>query len=239
MACQPMHSYQANEGEYMKADEYDALIEDPSNFFHKTYLPRIFGALKPLEQLPTVTGILEMYGVAFNFIPFGLPPVQAAYKALFEAGAEVLKYAGAMGAFGAEIMALGYPTIVAGYTKAPFDMIGDTLRGTRGIMVDMYRQPEKLLKAMDAMVPIMIKMGVGSAISSGNPFIFIPLHKGADGFMSDAQFKKFYWPTLKKVMLGLIAEGVVPFPAAEGGYNSRLDVIKDIPKGKTCWLMDQ
>ena len=235
----PQNSYQANEGEYMKADEYDALIEDPSNFFYKTYLPRVFGALQPLQQIPTVTGILEMYGVAFSFIPFGLPPVQAAYKALFEAGEEVLKYAGAMGAFGADIMANGFPTIVAGYTKAPFDTIGDTLRGTTGIMIDMYRQPDKLIRAMEALVPIMIKMGVNSAISSGNPFIFMPLHKGADAFLSDAQFKKFYWPTFRKVMMGLIAEGVVPFPAAEGGYNSRLEVIKDLPKGKTCWLFDE
>jgi hypothetical protein len=232
-------SYQAKEAEYMKADEYDALIEDPSNYFYKTYLPRVFGALEPLQQLPTVTGILEMYGVAFSFIPFGLPPVQAAYKALFEAGEEVLKYAGAMGAFGAEIMGLGYPTIVAGYTKAPFDVIGDTLRGTRGVMMDMYRQPDKLLKVMEDLVPIMIKMGVGSALSSGNPFIFIPLHKGADGFISDAQFKKFYWPTLRKVIVGLIDEGVVPFPAAEGHWTTRMEVIKDLPKGKTMWMVDQ
>ena len=85
----------------------------------------------------------------------------------------------------------------------------------------------------------MIKMGIGSAVSSGNPFIFIPLHKGADGFLSEEQYKKFYWPTLKKVFMGLIAEGVVPFPAAEGGYNSRLDIVKELPKGKTCWLLDQ
>jgi hypothetical protein len=232
-------SYQAKEAEYMKADEYDALIEDPSNYFYKTYLPRVWGALEPLQQLPTVTGILEMYGVAFSFIPFGLPPVQAAYKALFEAGEEVLKYAGAMGAFGAEIMGLGYPTIVAGYTKAPFDVIGDTLRGTRGVMMDMYRQPDKLLKVMENLVPIMIKMGVGAALSSGNPFIFIPLHKGADGFVSDAQFKKFYWPTLRKVIIGLIDEGVVPFPAAEGHWTTRMEVIKDLPKGKTMWMIDQ
>ncbi len=235
----PEHSYQANEGEYMTADEYDELIDDPSNFFNKTYLPRVFGVMEPLQQLPTVTGILEIYGVSFNFIPYGLPPVQAAYKALFEAGEEVLKYAGAMGAFGAEIMALGYPTIVAGFTKAPFDTIGDTLRGTRGIMVDMYRQPDKLLKALEALTPIMIKLGVGAAKASGNPFIFIPLHKGADGFLREAQYKEFYWPTLKRVMMGLIDEGVVPFVAAEGGYNSRLELVADLPKGKTMWMLDQ
>lgn len=234
----PTSSYQANEGEYMKADEYDSLIEDPSNFFYKTYLPRIYGALEPLSQLPTVTGLLEMYGTAFNFIPFGIPPVQGAYQKLFEAGAEVLKYAGAVGAFGADIMAQGFPTIVAGFSKAPFDVLGDTLRGTKGVIMDMYRQPDKLLKALDVMVPIMIKLGVGSAISSNNPFIFMPLHKGGDGFLSDEQYKKFYWPTFQKVMLGMIAEGIVPLPAAEGGYNQRLDVIKDLPKGKTCWVFD-
>ena len=88
----PEHSYQCNEGEYMKADEYDALIQDPSGFFSHVYLPRIFGALEPWSMLPFLPGILEIYGVAFNFIPYGLPSVQAAYMALFEAGAEALKW---------------------------------------------------------------------------------------------------------------------------------------------------
>jgi uroporphyrinogen-III decarboxylase len=223
----------------MKANEYDALIDDPSNFFSNTYLPRVFGALEGFRMLPTLTGILEMYGVALNFIPFGLPPVQAAYKALFEAGAEALKWIGAIAAWNDEILAAGFPIILAGYSKAPFDVIGDTLRGTRGIMLDMYRQPEKLLEALERITPLMIKMGVSAAQTAGNPLIFMPLHKGADGFLSDAQFKKFYWPTLRKVMMGLIAEGAIPEPAAEGRWTTRLEVMQDIPKGKTLWMMDQ
>ena len=27
-------------------------------------------------------------------------------------------------------------------------------------------------------------------------------------------------------------------PAAEGGYSSRLEVVKDLPKGKTLWMID-
>jgi uroporphyrinogen-III decarboxylase len=37
----------------------------------------------------------------------------------------------------------------------------------------------------------------------------------------------------------LIDEGCIPFPAAEGGYNSRLEVIRDLPKGTTLWMFDQ
>jgi uroporphyrinogen-III decarboxylase len=81
-------------------------------------------------------------------------------------------------------------------------------------------------------------MGVSSAKLNGCPIVFIPLHKGADGFLSDEQFKRFYWPCFKELLKGLIAEGCIPFPWAEGGYNSRLKVIKDSPKGKVIWGFD-
>jgi uroporphyrinogen-III decarboxylase len=235
----PDSGYQCLEAEYMQPHEYDMLITDPSFFFRNFYLPRVFGALEGFAMLPPLTTILEMYGVAFNFIPYGLPPVQNTFKALFEAGAEALKWAMVMGGVDGELATLGFPNILGGFTKAPFDTIGDTLRGTKGIIMDMYRQPDKLLKALEVITPIMIGMGLGAAQQTGKPVIFMPLHKGADGFMSDEQFKTFYWPTLKAVILGLIEGGCIPFIAAEGGYNSRLEVIRDIPKGKTFWMFDQ
>jgi len=235
----PEFSYQCNEGEYMMADEYDALIQDPSGYFINVYLPRVFGALGGFQMLPFFPGILEMYGLALSFIPFGLPPVQATFQALFEAGAEALKWVGPIGGADGELAVSGFPNILGGFTKAPFDVIGDTLRGTKGIMLDIYRQPDKLIKAMEALTPLMIKMGVGSARQTGNPLIFVPLHKGADGFLSDEQFKKFYWPTLKEVILGLIEGGCVPLPALEGFWNTRLKVVQDIPRGKTLWMVDQ
>ena len=235
----PEHSYQAIEGEYMKPEEYDLFLMDPSFYFSNFYLPRAFGALGGFNMLPMQTGILEIYGVAYNFIPYGLPPVQETYKKLFEAGAEALKWATAMGMSGGELTSLGYPNILGGFTKAPFDILGDTLRGTKGIMMDMFRRPDKLLAAMEALVPIAISMGIGAMQQTGNPLIFMPLHKAADGFLSDAQFQKFYWPTFRKVLIGLIEGGCIPFPALEGHWGSRMETIMDLPKGKTMWMVDQ
>ena len=232
-------SYQCIEGEYMREDEYDMLIHNSLYFFSYVWPARVFGALEPLETLPPLAGLTEIYGVSVPFLHYGLPPVKAAYEALMEAGDEALKWIGVVGAFDKEMPALGFPAHQAGPTKAPFDVIGDTLRGTRGIMLDIYRQPDKLLQAMEVLAPGFIELGVGAAKQAGNPLIFIPLHKGADGFLSDEQFKTFYWPTLRKVIMGLVDEGVVPFIWAEGGYNSRLEVIRDLPKGKTAWLFDQ
>jgi uroporphyrinogen-III decarboxylase len=56
--------------------------------------------------------------------------------------------------------------------------------------------------------------------------------------MSDKQFRKFYWPSLRKVIVGLVNEGMVPLLFAEGGYASRLDIISDVPKGMTIWWFE-
>jgi uroporphyrinogen-III decarboxylase len=104
----------------------------------------------------------------------------------------------------------------------------------------MYRRPEKLTEALERLVPIAVEVGVRGATNSDNPIVFIPLHKGADGFMSSEDFEKFYWPTLKAILLGLIEAGTVPYLFVEGGYNQRLDIIvdPDIPAGHTVWMFD-
>lgn len=234
-------SYQCVEGEYMTADEYDALIMDPSGYFQRTYLPRVLGGIEAWNMLGRWTDVIELPFVALALIPAGLPPVQQAFKTFLEAGQHILEWITAVGPIeGASMAGLGLPNTIGGFTKAPFDILGDTMRGTRGIMLDMFRQPKKLLEAMERIVPIAIDQGVRNAHGANNPFVFIPLHKGADGFMSNEGFKKFYWPTLKAVLLGLIDAGTVPYLFVEGGYNQRLDIIvdPDIPAGHTVWMFD-
>jgi uroporphyrinogen-III decarboxylase len=66
----------------------------------------------------------------------------------------------------------------------------------------------------------------------------IALHKGSDNFMSLDQFKKFYWPTLRELLLELIKEGLTPVVLAEGVYTSRLETISDIPEGKVVYWFE-
>ncbi len=234
--------YQCVEAEYMRGDEYDMFIRDPSNFFMRAYLPRVFGALDPWQMLAPFTDILELPFLGGFMVPVGIPPVQESFQKLVAAGQQAMEWIqAALAIDGATISTLGIPPLIGGFTKAPFDTLGDTLRGTRAIMLDMYRQPAKLLAALDRLVPIAIEMGIRSSTNNKNPVCFIPLHKGADGFMSNKDFKTFYWPTLKAVILGLIEQGVVPYMFVEGGYNQRLDIItdSDIPAGSTIWIFDQ
>ena len=141
---------------------------------------------------------------------------------------------------GKQMATLGIPQMAGSATKAPYDILGDTMRGTRGLMLDKFRRPEKVVAAMERLVPLAIDWALRSADVTGNPLVFIPIHKGADGFMSDEDYRTLYWPTFKAVLLGLIEQGLVPMVFAEGGYDTRLEVIADpeIPTGRMIWMFD-
>lgn len=232
-------SYQFHEKEYMKAEEYDHLITDPTDFWIRSWMPKTHGALEALATLPPVYGSMELPMLGPWLVGIGTPPVQAALKALMEAGAQCFDWINRLGAYMAQITAMGFPFGAGGACKAPFDVISDSFRGTTPLMMDLYRRPEKVIEACERLVKPMIDTGVAGAVANGNPLVFIPLHKGADGFMSDEQFAKFYWPTLKAVMYGLADAGCVPACFVEGGYNQRLEYLADTSDIHSMYLFDR
>jgi uroporphyrinogen-III decarboxylase len=103
----------------------------------------------------------------------------------------------------------------------------------------MFRRPEKLLEAIDVVTDFTIRQTVAAANASKGITAIFPLHKGADGFMSQKQFEKFYWPSLKKVVDALVNEGIRPELFAEGSYTSRLEIVNEFSKGAVGWLFDK
>jgi hypothetical protein len=230
-------SQQYVEGEYMKPDEYDTLIEDPSDFWLRVYMPRIFGVFESFRHLQPYSSIIEI--PTGYFTSYTRPDVRTALQAILDIGQELIEWQEAVGACNQKALSMGIPALRGSFTKAPFDIIGDAMRGTQGIMTDMYRQPDKLIEAMEKITPLAIKTAVDSVNSTDGVVITIPLHKGADGFMSEKQFETFYWPTLKKVILGIIAEGIVPVIFVEGSYDTRLEIIGELPRSSVIWWFDQ
>jgi len=231
--------YQFVEDEYMKADEYDAFMENPTEFWLRVFLPRVLGKFGSLEKLPPFSGMTAI-PIGY-FVSIGSnPDLQAAFQMFIDAGKESSRWQKAVAEFNVTSLEEGFPSVRGGgMAGAPFDMIADSLRGTRGAVMDIYRQPEKLHEAMEKLAPMAIRSAVAMADASECPVTFMPLHKGDETFMSGKQFETFYWPTFRKVLMGLIDEGLVPYPFAEGRYEARLEVIKDLPRGSTVWNFEE
>ena len=234
----PDISFQFMEDEYMKSDEYDHFLSDTTDFMIRKYWPRLCGSLKGFEQLPPLHSIISYYFGLTGFGAFGLPDVQEALEALKRAGEQITKTLSYSRRFTEKLREEGFPVQGGAGAQAPFDTLGDFFRGTKGIMLDIYRQPDKVIEACEKLLPFTVEMAINATKRSGNPRVGIPLHKGLDGFMSLEQFKRFYWPTLRELMMILIKEGLNPCPFWEGDCTSRLDIIKDIPAGKACYSFE-
>ena len=227
--------YQYVEQEYMKGNEYEHFLGDPSDFVLRRFLPRMYTSLKGLGKMPKF-GFdgLDIGGRVI--MPFMDPEVLETLDTMKKAaelsiipGKIVMETSG-------RLTAMGFPTLYAGFGAAPFDMLGDTLRGTRGVLTDLYRCPEKVLKACEKLLELteIPDMPLGAP-----PLVMMPLHKGDDTHISLKQFEKFYWPTYKELLIRMINEGLIPAPFAEGVYTQRLNHLLELPEKSVLWFFDR
>jgi len=232
---QTMHQFV--EKEYMKADEYDLFMKDPFDFGLRYFLPRTWGVFEPFANIPPFS--------SYQGLPQRLmamcqdPTFQKSFKAIWKASQENARFQKITDECAQIALEMGFPPLMGGIALAPFDTVADMLRGTHGSVMDMYRQPDKLLEALEVITQQSLESAVNIANFSRSPMVFIPMHKGDDSFMSVKQFEKFYWPTFRKLLLGLINEGIVPMMVIDGSYNTRLEIIKDLPRASVVWTMEK
>ena len=239
-ALPPHLAHQAVEQEYMKAEEYDLFLDDPTDYTLRYLIPRGYGGLAPLATLPyladsfgSVAGLTSLFTKA-EFLEMA--------RVVFEAGQAQEQAEKVTTGFDEEMALLGFPQAShgGGAGGAPFDLLSDRYRGMRGAMLDMYRCPDKLLAACDRI----LKWRVAAArpadpAKRGNPKrVFTALHRGAEGFMSRKQFETFYWPGLKQALLHTIRMEIVPIIFCEGQFGDRLEYFLELPKGNAVCLFD-
>src|SRR4030043_161852 len=103
----PDYEYQFIEGEYMKEDEYDLFLSDPSDFMIRYYLPRMYGALASLSKLPPL-GVL-FQGFEGLTPMFASPEFVRLARSLSRAGREMAKFRKTIGDAYEELAVLGFP----------------------------------------------------------------------------------------------------------------------------------
>jgi len=230
--------FQFVEAEYVKADEVDAFLNDPSDFTLRIYLPRVYGALGAFSMLPPISWMMMGYITTGLAAAITIPAVADALEALAAAGREAAKWAAAEAALDHELATLGFPVLAGSGTFAPMDYAG-VIRGSRGMMLDMYRQPDKLLALVDKLLPTTIDAALALAQMSGNPRVFVAVNRGADSLMSLKQFETFYWPGFKAVVLALVEAGLTPVIHFQGCCDTRLEHFTEFPKAKIIGLFDR
>ncbi len=227
--------FQWVEGEYIKADEVDQFLADPNGFAMRTILPRIAGIFQPLSfiQFPPTYWLANAYSTILLAPFLSAPGMKEMFEGMAAFAADAQDYMAAEGAYWGEMAAMGYPCPFVGVGFPAFDLVSDYFRSLRGSTLDMFRQPDKLLAMIDLMLPASINLIIGACKATNTTRAFIPMHRGAGGFMSDEQFEKFYWPSFSALIYACIENGITPMPLFEGDYTPRLKYLATLPPARS------
>jgi hypothetical protein len=230
----PNIMYQFIEAEYMKEDEYGEAIHDITKFMMNKWIPRSFSNLSGLAKVDFRNSM--WFGHMGAFAAFSDPEVVKSFETLAETGKMLLDWFIYLGEYQAHMKEkFGMPPLYAGFAYAPFDMIGDSMRGTREILVDMLDRPDEVLALVDVVTKFAIKDTIAGCKGKAVPYVWFWLHKGIDNFMSDEHFKKFYWPSLRQYITEVAEAGLTPMVYVEGAYNTRLEYLTEVPAKKVIY----
>jgi uroporphyrinogen-III decarboxylase len=229
----------------MKITEYDEMLADPNGFAVKKLWPRISSTLAPMSsimQAPPLPLFSMSNAYTLPFLLGGLisqPHIRELLEKALALADESVKGMKNMMSYVMEMRSLGYPIQWTAAAFPPFDWVSNSLRGLKGSSTDMFRAPEKLLATIEMISAMTIGGLAGQAQQGQSKGVCIFMHRGADVFMSKKQFEKFYWPSFRSLLLGLVDAGLTPIALFEGDYTSRLEFLQEFPAGKIVGHFDR
>ena len=228
--------FQIVDGTYMEEDEYDEFLRDPSHFCMTKVFPRKHKKLAGLAKL-NFHEVVE-FGHYASMAAFADPEVRQALLTLMFAGEQAVEWQRNSALLRETALACQTPLGALAGQNAPYDMLADNIRGLLNVPMDLYEIPEKVTAAIDIMTEYALQ-NVRRLKNTGSKYCFMPLHGGTDDFMSLEDYRTFYWPSLRRVMEEIIDCGMIPYVFCEGKYDTRLEVLREVPRGKVIYMFEQ
>ncbi|HUW18180.1 MAG TPA: uroporphyrinogen decarboxylase family protein [Sedimentisphaerales bacterium] len=210
--CEP-----PEEKAFMKPDEYDQLIEDPTGFLFNVWLPRVSTDVGAMGG-PT------SYRNNLSFLKGGM--AMQGYFNAFGKQNELLRSES------------GTVSAISGILKAPFDILADKLRGYIGLTMDLFERPEKVLAACEALMPHLTHVALSGADPEKNVPIGLWMHRGCVPFVSRKHFENLYWPTLKPIIEEIWSHGHQVLFYAEGNWDAHLESFTELPDASIVYHVD-
>lgn len=228
--------FQIVDGTYMEEDEYDEFLRDPSHFCMTKVFPRKHKKLAGLAKL-NFHEVVE-FGHYASMAAFADPEVRQALLTLMFAGEQAVEWQRNSALLRETALACQTPLGALAGQNAPYDMLADNIRGFLNVPMDLYEIPEKVTAAIDIMTEYALQ-NVRRLKNTGSKYCFMPLHGGTDDFMSLEDYRTFYWPSLRRVIEEIINCGMIPYVFCEGRYDTRLEVLREVPRGKVIYMFEQ
>ena len=165
-SCTQWTEPETEEEAFLKENEYDILIDDPTAFMLNVWLPRF----------------------TYHINPHGKPVTFEHNMSLINGMIAYNQFFNEWGNAHGRLINSGIVPAVSSTLKAPLDIMGDKLRGYMNLVTDLLVRREKVMEACRALMPHLLQVVLSNADPDKNIPSIIWMHRGNVPFISLEDF---------------------------------------------------
>lgn len=129
------------------------------------------------------------------------------------------------------------PVLCGAIIESPL-MLLSVKRSLTAFTMDLYRIPDKVQAAMDAMVDDLIKEAIATTQLTGTPGVMLILERGGCFYYPLRIFERFEFPYLKKMVQAFAAAGLITVMHFDQDWTLNLPYLRELPKGQCICELD-
>jgi uroporphyrinogen-III decarboxylase len=131
----------------------------------------------------------------------------------------------------------GVVPLVGGFAGNPFANLS-LMRSIEKFIIDLYRYPDKVLAALEAICQRVIETGLVQVKASGIKRIFFADTRSCAGMLSLKFFEKFSFPFIKKIVSAFAENDIISVLHFDQDWTRNLPYFLELPRKKCLLQLD-
>ncbi|MEN8244457.1 MAG: uroporphyrinogen decarboxylase family protein [Thermodesulfobacteriota bacterium] len=131
----------------------------------------------------------------------------------------------------------GVPVLTGGDVTTPFELLCGS-RSLTEFYMDLIEIPDKVLAAMDAIVPNLASNSIRRARKHGYPLVWVGGWQTAPCMLSPEMWRRFVWPYFSRLVNEVVDAGLIALLHLDSDWTRELECFKELPKGRCIMALD-
>ncbi len=131
----------------------------------------------------------------------------------------------------------GLPVLSGGDVTTPYEL----LCGSRSLMefaMDLFDIPDKVIAAMDAIVPHLAGKAIRGARQRGYPLVWVGGWQAAPSMLSPSMWRRFVWPYFSRLVCEVVDAGLIALLHLDSDWTRELECFRELPGGRCIMALD-
>ena len=127
--------------------------------------------------------------------------------------------------------------MTGGDVTTPFELLCGS-RSLTEFYMDLIEIPDKVVAAMDAIVPHLASKSIRHASKHGYPLVWVGGWQTAPCMLSPEMWRRFVWPYFSRLVHEVVDAGLIALLHLDSDWTRELECFKELPKGRCIMALD-